>query len=280
MTIDRPHAPLPPDASDCAHFAAQLGAWLERDLAPAAQALMASHQACCPACAALTQELDAIIADAAALPTLRPPHDLWAGIEARLEAPVVPLRSAPGAPAATRAPQPPRTISVQWFAIAATVLVAVSSGVTWQLARRGSDRAGTRASVVATSPDAGPGTSLAGGASGTTLSGPDTTAAATVVLTAGRPAAMPARPAPAGTIDAPTTYEREITALRRIVDERFMELDSATVRDLRRNLAIIDAAIADSRAALARDPRSALVAAQLDRALEAKLDLLRRVALL
>jgi hypothetical protein len=84
----------------------------------------------------------------------------------------------------------------------------------------------------------------------------------------------------AGALDPNTTYEREISALRRIVDERFTELDPATVTELRRNLDIIDRAIGDSRAALARDPRSGVVSAQLDRALQAKLDLLRRVALL
>ena len=76
------------------------------------------------------------------------------------------------------------------------------------------------------------------------------------------------------------TYEREITALRRIVNERFTELDSTTVTELRRNLDIIDQAIADSRKALAKDPRSAFVAQQLDRALQAKLELMRKVALL
>ena len=75
-------------------------------------------------------------------------------------------------------------------------------------------------------------------------------------------------------------YEREISALRRIVDDRFVELDTVTVQELRRNLDIIDRAIGDSRKALARDPRSALLATQLDRALETKLALLRRVALL
>jgi hypothetical protein len=64
------------------------------------------------------------------------------------------------------------------------------------------------------------------------------------------------------------------------VDERFTELDPGTVTELRRNLDIIDRAIGDSRAALARDPRSGVVSAQLDRALQAKLELLRRVALL
>jgi hypothetical protein len=84
-----------------------------------------------------------------------------------------------------------------------------------------------------------------------------------------------------GRASAPeVTYEREITALRRIVDERFTELDSSTVTELRRNLLIIDQAIVDSRKALAKDPRSAFVSSQLDRALQAKLDLMRRVALL
>jgi len=76
------------------------------------------------------------------------------------------------------------------------------------------------------------------------------------------------------------TFEREIVALRRIVDERFTELDPGTVTELRRNLDIIDRAISDSRQALARDPRSGVVSSQLDRALQAKLELLRRVALL
>ena len=80
--------------------------------------------------------------------------------------------------------------------------------------------------------------------------------------------------------NAGEVYEQEITALRLIVDQRFGELDSATVAVLRRNLAIIDQAIADSRKALAKDPNSRVLSTTLDRALETKLALMRRVALL
>lgn len=81
-------------------------------------------------------------------------------------------------------------------------------------------------------------------------------------------------------VNADVTYEREIAALRAIVTERFTELDSATVTVLQLNLAIIDKAIADSRQALERDPNSRVLSASLDRALESKLALMRRVALL
>ncbi len=64
------------------------------------------------------------------------------------------------------------------------------------------------------------------------------------------------------------------------MNDRFAELDTATVNALKHNLEIIDAAILDSRRALERDPRSGMLSSQLDRALETKLALMRRVALL
>ncbi len=85
---------------------------------------------------------------------------------------------------------------------------------------------------------------------------------------------------PVANADVDVVYEREIAALRVIVNERFAELDSATVAVLRSNLAIIDKAIADSRAALEKDPGSRALSSSLDRALENKLALMRRVSLL
>jgi hypothetical protein len=76
------------------------------------------------------------------------------------------------------------------------------------------------------------------------------------------------------------TYDRDVAALRTIVTQRRSELDSATVAVLERNLAIIDAAIAESRAALSRDPRSPVVGDQLQRALARKVELLRTIATL
>ena len=49
---------------------------------------------------------------------------------------------------------------------------------------------------------------------------------------------------------------------------------------LEHNIQIIDEAIAQSRAALARDPRSRFLGEQLDDALDKKLELLRTAALL
>ncbi len=271
MTTDFRHGT---DRPDCVRFDAQLGAYLERDLDAAEQGWMQRHRTECAACDAIVRELDQLVADAAALPDLHPPRDLWAGIESRLEAPVIPL------PTATRTASSPRTrsVSVQWFAVAATLLVAVSSGVTWQLTRsRGSDTA-NRAPAVAAQPEAD-------GANGAPLATP------TAELVVASPTSAPSGPSrrtrlagngddTADAMNVGGTYEREISALRHIVDERFTELDPATVTELRRNLDIIDRAIGDSRAALARDPRSGVVSAQLDRALQAKLELLRRVALL
>jgi hypothetical protein len=287
--------PRHPSTAECERFEAQLGPWLEHDLDTSAQTFMARHRASCANCAALATDLERIAAEAAALPAFSPTQDLWAGIASRLDAPVLPLPTAGASTAAEPRAQPPRTVSVKWFAIAATVLVAVSSGVTWQLAQRGRGDAVGVVPMIAAGAGTGAGAeSRAGSALG------DDDAAHADASSAGAEGTMPGQGTTqlavgsAATVSRSTrlvagsdqddaegaTYEREITALRHIVDERFAELDSVTVAELRRNLGIIDRAIADSRQALGRDPRSAMLATQLDRALEAKLDLLRRVALL
>jgi hypothetical protein len=85
-------------------------------------------------------------------------------------------------------------------------------------------------------------------------------------------------PALAETLE--TVYGREIARLRQIVDQRRPTLDTATVSVIERNLTIIDQAIRESRAALARDPASALLNEKLNNALEQKVELLRAAALL
>ena len=262
---------------DCERFEAQLGPWLERDLDAASHAWMTRHRASCHDCAALVSELESIMTQASALPGIAPSRDLWSGIESRLEAAVIPLPTRTIAAAR-------RTISVRRFAIAAAALVAVTSGITWQLATR----ANRGASAIVASGDTGTSTNaLAPNTTDSVTDNPAPLPQATSQIAVGTPSATPTRAArivPVSAAEDPdaadATYEREITVLRRIVDERFAELDTTTVRELRRNLDIIDRAIADSKDLLARDPRSGLLASQLDRALKAKLDLLRRVALL
>jgi hypothetical protein len=68
--------------------------------------------------------------------------------------------------------------------------------------------------------------------------------------------------------------------LQKIVTQRKSQLDSSTVAIIERNLRIIDAAIEQSKAALAKDPASRLLSAQLTHALDKKVELLRTAALL
>jgi hypothetical protein len=190
-------------------------------------------------------DLEMIVAQAEALPLLEPEHDLWRGIEARIEAPVVALETrisgehrvanAPPAPV----PKPVLVPSWRRFAIAASVLVALTAGVTWQLAQPRST------ATVATAPAPAP---LAGAAKNVN-----------------RPTAE-------------QTYDREIAALRTLVDQRRTQLDTATVAVLEKNLKLIDQAIAESKAALAKDPASGFLNDRLNEAYDTKLQLLRGVA--
>ena len=192
-----------------------------------------SHRATCAECSALWRELEQISADAARLPTLTPSRDLWAGIEARLDAPA----TASATPRATRRWLASPTLRL---AIAASLLVAVSSAVTWQLATGRDEPASIE--ELATLPAASDeDTELHLAAFSTTVN----------------------------------SMDAEIATLEEIVSERRSELDPRTIEVLETNLAVIDAAIAESRAALAADPASQFLADQFTRAYTSKLTLLR-----
>lgn len=234
-------------APDCDRFHERLMSYLERDLDGDTHTWMDAHHAQCAACADMLHDLDDIVEQASTLPAFAPSRDLWSDIEVRLETPVMPLPAPLMTAMETRSVTPrehplirQRTISLRRFAMAATMLVVVTSAITWQVAR--SDRSGPPTVVVADN-------------------GFDD--AALLPIT-----------------NADVVYENEIDALRDIVSERFTELDSTTVVTLQRNLAIIDKAIADCREALEQDPNSQFLNTTLDQALESKLALMRRVALL
>ena len=78
---------------------------------------------------------------------------------------------------------------------------------------------------------------------------------------------------------ADPVFAGEIVKLRRIVRERRAQLDPRTVAVLEQSIAVIDSAIAQSRAALRKDP-SSFLAERLNSARDKKLHLLRTVALL
>jgi hypothetical protein len=201
-------------------------------------------------------ELEAIARRAAQLPVLSPSRDLWSGIEARIQAPVIALPGAAGSAAATTPAVAPAVIPaatptaaaapLPWrrLAVAASLLIAVTAGVTYSIVARGS-----RAAVAATGDSA-------------TVDAP--LAVVPVV--------------PVSTASAEQTFDREIGAMRNVIDQRRRDLDPATIAVLEKNLKVIDAAIAESKAALAKDPASAFLMDRLTHAYDTKLQLLSGVA--
>src|SRR5690606_31241819 len=90
------------------------------------------HREACATCAAVWADLERISAEAAALPVLSPSRDLWAGIEARLD------ERAPSAPAVSTLDlaRRRRIWRVARLATAASLLIAATAAVTWQVAAR------------------------------------------------------------------------------------------------------------------------------------------------
>jgi hypothetical protein len=183
-----------------------------------------------------SEALEAIARLAAQLPALSPSRDLWSGIESRIQAPVVALP-------VERAGHAPARLPWRRLAIAASLLVAATAGVTYSIARHNA------ATEIASSDTSAVNAPLAG-----------------------------APVQPVSLQSAEQTFDHEIGAMRTIVDARRKELDPATVRVLEKNLKLIDAAIAESKAALAKDPASAFLLDRLTHAYDTKLQLLRGVA--
>ncbi len=194
------------------------------------------HRGNCDECGKLWDELENISAEAARLPLLAPSRDLWDGIEARI----------------TTVPRSLPFYRTQTFrlAIAASLLIAVTSGVTWQLAT-----SNTRQSVVAQS-------------SSMTVSDEQTDSDDAAQM---HQASFSA---------SVSQMEREIATLQNIMTERRGELDLRTIAVLEANLKLIDTAIEESRAALASDPASQFLSSQFTRAYTSKLTLLRDAATL
>ena len=239
----------------CEHVDELLASYFEGDLGEAERRAVDAHLRGCLRCTAIVRDIEGIRHDAAILPELEPSRDLWTGIAARIEAPVIDLKS--------RAPRAP--VRTAWRqAAAAVVLMALSSGVTYVVTR---PDVGSRMSDVA--------------AADTTIGAVSESGAPNVVSPRPAPRA-PSTPPVLISDPAPTelVYDQEIARLRKIVDERRRDLDAATIAAVERSLRAIDVAIKDARTALATDTSSPFLNEQLNRALEKKVGVLRRVALM
>jgi anti-sigma factor RsiW len=237
---------------NCEHVDNVLSAWFEGDLDLPQRRAVDAHLRECLRCASIVRDIEALRRDAANLPELTPSRDLWDGIAARIETPVLELAPRQAAPAPAR-----RT----WqMAAAAVVLMAVSSGVTYLLAT-GEGGRGTGEIAF----------------QDTMTAAPESSQSDVVV---------PSRPAGGALLirseamAAEVVYDQEITRLRTILDQRRTSLDTTTINTVERSLLAIDRAIEDARQALAADASSLFLTEQLNRALEKKVGVLRRVALL
>jgi anti-sigma factor RsiW len=277
---------------NCEQVEVLIGARLDGSLEQHERSVMDAHVAQCNDCRAMLSDIERIVADARVLPPLTPSRDPWRDIEARLGEQDSPEAGDVQVQSLDQYRNRHRSFSYRMLAAAAVLLIAVTAGVTWNLARVSSSEgdASQVASGVPSQPEQGssapaapPGTVVGSipskGAEGTRRATGGKVANAPDAFEVRR-AALEARYVATSADEVDAIYEREIAALRTIVDERFAELDSTTVAELKKNLDIIDRAIIDSKAALRRDPRSHLLSRQLDRAIEHKMELLRRVALL
>ena len=187
------------------------------------------------------KEIEAIRAAAARLPLVEPSRDLWPEIEARLGAQVVDINRHPQRRSRNF------VVSTRMLASAAAILMMATAGTTYLVLR---DR----------------------------LSAEGTAAAATPGARMGQSGLVTQASLPAG--GEFSAYTEEIGDLQSAVAERRARLDPATIGVIERNLRIIDAAIEESRRALANDPASPLLTALLSEALANKVRLLRQAALL
>jgi len=161
-----------------------------------------------------------------------PARDLWPGVAARLEAKTAPRRSQ-------------ISFTLPQLAMAASLLMAVASGLTWLAARQPLAPAETQPVVVAESESTG---AVEGGIVNANF--------------------------------ADAQFNAAVTDLEQILRSERDRLDPRTVLVIERNLKTIDLAIQEARMALNDDPANAYLNSHLADARRRKLDLLRHATTL
>jgi hypothetical protein len=259
----------------CEYFSDRLMAYLEHETDDATRAALERHAVTCAECGAVLADLRKLRVDAANLPELAPARDLWAGISARIEAPVVAI--------GTRQAEQRKSPAVRrWTRVAliAASLVAAAGVGYFAAVSRAPDLspAMTMTQVPETLAPA-----LVAPDSSSPLATPEprTQRAQPRTVNVFNPAGAP-RPTEAQSAVATLTadYDREMTRLRILIDQRRNQLDPVTVAIIEKNLQVIDTAIAECKKAIARDPASRFLIESLNQSLQSKVELMRTAALL
>ena len=259
---------------DCDGFTGALADYLEGDAADGVRLTVEAHASVCAACRQLLADLNFMRVEAAALPELTPSRDLWSGIAERIDARIIPMERSRMARRVT--PYRP------WLrpAAAAAALVVLTAGVTHYLTRASLSAPAAVPVAVPVATTIAPATAPAVEATAAFVSTSTELPATPPVGSRSAPSGARLVSANRATDAADPVFAGEISMLRKIVRERRAQLDPKTVAVLEQSIAVMDSAIAQSRAALTKDPASGFLATQLNHSLEKKVELLRIAALL
>lgn len=223
-------------------FTDRLSEYLDNELAPPDRAEVEAHLEVCEACRETLGGLRRVVARAQALEDRGPADDLWPGIATRIGA----AGEHHGPTSGSVLPFRRRfTISLPQLVAAGIAVAVLSGGAVW-LAR-------PQAARVAATP-------------GATIQPPASSSAVIRAGSTGVPAAG--------------SYDAAVADLERVLEAGRGRLDSTTIRVLEQNLALIDAALAEARRAVAADSASLYLNYHLAETMRRKLELLRRAAAL
>jgi hypothetical protein len=251
------------DVND-AHWTERLSEYLDGDLTAAEQRAADHHLATCAPCAATLAELRAVVAEARALEPPLPELDLWPAIARRLEP-----RRGWRERLATLLSGRRFTLTLPQLATAAAALVAVTGLATWLAVQR------PGAQAPATGPVAS--RTLAGRTTPAPVPAPETGPERRVSEFVETSPATDPGAVRLASFDA-SRYDAAVAELERVLSEQRGQLDTATVRILEQNLAIIDRAVEDARRALEADPANPYLNGHLAQQMMAKIRLLQRAA--
>ena len=216
----------------------RLSEYLDGDLPAEERETLAAHLRECADCAATLADLRRVSGRARALVDRDPAADLWPGIAARIGA-TTPASGTPVVPLARRAGRR-WSFTIPQLAAAAIALMVVSGGTVLML-----HPSPATAPQVATPAPAAPG--------------------ALAPMNASQRARLGG-------------YDDAISDLEQVLAQGRGRLDTATVRVLERNLAVIDTAIAQAQRALAADSGNAYLNSHLAATKRRKLEVLRQAA--
>lgn len=258
--------------------------YFEGELDDARRAMVDAHASSCARCQGLIRDIASIQQSAANLPDLTPSRDLWQGIEARIQPPVVSIGER----------YERHGLSRRMLGLAAAALIVISSSLTYVVTKAPAP-SGKKPVRVVEAPRELPipeSTDEISSTPAATTEGPAATEpveSQSAVTPRRAPSVGSMSAAPKGALTsskqtqltaAELALAPEIAQLQQALSQKRSQLDPSTVKVVEDNLAVIDAAVRQARAALMRDPASGFLTERLDNALQKKVELLRTVAML